>query len=90
MEPHHMLSGNGADILDFRRKLVEIGPILDQLAQVGKVVWLHQYPTIERYGETNAHNTDIFTEKIRRYNEVVHQEFKLVFFLVVTGNVVQM
>ena len=76
MEVHHMLESNGANFKLYRKKLNELGPILDELAKSSKVIWLNQYPTIDFYGGTDAHNTFIHSEKIHQYNEAVRQIFK--------------
>lgn len=71
MAAWHMLERRDAFLI-YEKKLQELSPILGDLAKASKVIWLNQYPTIEFYGETGAHNTEIFSEKIHRYNEGAH------------------
>ncbi|KAK4006650.1 hypothetical protein OUZ56_011808 [Daphnia magna] len=68
MAAWHMLETRDAFQI-YGNKLRELSPILGHLAKASKVIWLNQYPTIDFYGETGAHNTKIFSEKIYRYNE---------------------
>lgn len=71
-----MLKIHGADFKLYRKNLVELGPILNQLSQVSKVIWLDQYPTIDFYGASHADNTYIHSLKVHQYNEAVHRNLK--------------
>jgi hypothetical protein len=62
----HMLKSKGAD-----QKLKLLALFLGQLANVSQVIWLNQYPAIESFGNIDAPNTDIFSEKIHHYNQAV-------------------
>lgn len=68
-----MLQSEGADHLLYQEKLKKLAPILGQLANVSQVVWLNQFPTVEFYGNTDGHNTDIHSEKIHHYNLAVRR-----------------
>ena len=76
MEIYHMLQEFGADFQQYKKKLRDFAPILGRLAGVSRVIWLNQYPSVELYGDTDAKNTDIHTQKIFQYNEAVRREFK--------------
>jgi hypothetical protein len=69
MEVHHMLTDNGNDFQLYKEKIRNYGPILGKLASVSKVIWLNQYPIIDFFGPTDAHNTDIHSVKVHQYNE---------------------
>jgi hypothetical protein len=69
----HMLKSEGADFKLYQKKLIELAPILGQLAIVSKVIWLNQYPTVEFYGGINDHNADIHSEKIHHFNQAAHR-----------------
>jgi hypothetical protein len=68
-----MLQSHGADHQLYQKKLKELAPILGRLANVSQVIWLNQYPTVEFYGKIDAHNTDIFSEKIHYFNQAVRE-----------------
>ena len=76
MEIYHMMKDYGADFDEYQERLRNFAPILGQLANVSQVIWLNQYPSVELYGETDAKNTDIHTQKIFQYNEAVRREYK--------------
>jgi hypothetical protein len=69
----HMLQSEGADYQLYQKKLERLAPLLGELANVSRVIWLNQFPTIEFYGNIEAHNTDIFSEKIHHYNQAVRR-----------------
>jgi hypothetical protein len=60
----HMLQSEGTDFNLYQKKLTELASILGQLSNVSQVIWLNQYPTLDFFGNINAHNTDIHSEKI--------------------------
>ena len=64
-----MLESNGANYKLCKEKMIELGSALSQLTNTSQVIWLNQYPTVDFYGNISDHNTDIFAEKIRQYNE---------------------
>ena len=70
----HMLHSEGPDFKLYEEKLKELAPFLGQLANVSRVIWLNQYPVIEKYGYSGTMNTDIFSGKIHRYNEDITSE----------------
>jgi hypothetical protein len=78
IEVHHMLKKNDSDFQHYQNNLLELGPVLQNLAKVSKVIWLHQYPTIDFYGNTHAKNTIIHSAKVHQYNEAVQKIFKYV------------
>jgi hypothetical protein len=65
IEIHHMLKNNGGDYRIFQKKFRQLSIILGQFSFLGRVVWLNQYPTID------PHHSDIFTDKIDRYNRAI-------------------
>jgi hypothetical protein len=71
-----MLKTKGADFQLYQKKLKELAPFLGQLAKVNKVIWLNQYPVVEKYGNNGAMNMDIFSEKIHDYNDAVRFELQ--------------
>ncbi|XP_046456029.1 uncharacterized protein LOC124203321 isoform X2 [Daphnia pulex] len=60
----------------FQKQLERLAPLLSQLANVSKVIWLNQYPVMETYGDNGAVNTAIFSEKINHYNEDARSELQ--------------
>jgi hypothetical protein len=74
----HMLQSQGANFSLYQKKLNEFAPILGQLSNVSQVIWLNQYPTVDFYGNINAHNTDIHLQKIHHYNQAVRRILGLV------------
>lgn len=78
IEVYHMLNENGADYYLYRKNIVEIGQIFEQLSNFTQVIWLNQYPVLEWYGPNDAHSVDIHSEKVLHYNEAVRQVLRLV------------
>jgi hypothetical protein len=72
----HMLRSNGADLKLYQMQIKRLAPFLGQLANVSKVIWLNQYPVVEKFGTTDAMNTHIFSDKIHQYNEAVRSELQ--------------
>ena len=68
-----MLREHGADYHLYQKKLTEVGPILGQLANVSRVIWLNQYPIVEFYGNNNSSNTYIHSEKMHNYNKAIRR-----------------
>ncbi|KAI9559233.1 hypothetical protein GHT06_016022 [Daphnia sinensis] len=77
MAVHHMLpyaaDEHCNDFQLYRDKLMELGPVLGQLASVSQVIWLNQYPSVDFYGNINAPNTAVFSEKIHLYNKAIRR-----------------
>ena len=75
-----MLQVNGANYKLYLKRLSRLAPVLSRLANLSKVIWLNQYPTVDYYDENTdtgfGHNTDIFSEKIHRYNEAIQCALK--------------
>lgn len=70
----HMLQSEGADYQLYRKKLLNLAPVLDQLAHDSQIVWLNQYPSVDFNQEIGVFKTDgIVSEKIHRYNEVARR-----------------
>lgn len=78
LEIHHMLTKNGNNHFLYQKKLKEFGSILEYLAYTGQVIWLNQFPMVEFYGPTDAHNTDIHSAKVNQYNMISQQILKCV------------
>lgn len=75
----HMLQSEGADYQLYRKKLLNLAPVLDQLAHDSQIVWLNQYPSVDFNQEIGVFKTDgIVSEKIHRYNEVARLLLQLV------------
>jgi hypothetical protein len=60
----------------FQKQLERLAPLLSQLTNFSKVIWLNQYPVMETYGDNGAVNTAIFSEKINHYNEDARSELQ--------------
>ncbi|XP_045028868.1 N-acetylneuraminate 9-O-acetyltransferase isoform X1 [Daphnia magna] len=76
----HMLQSEGADYQLYRKKLLNLAPVLDQLAHDSQIVWLNQYPSVDFNQEIGVFKTDgIVSEKIHRYNEESHQHPRMGF-----------
>ncbi|XP_046452702.1 uncharacterized protein LOC124200482 isoform X2 [Daphnia pulex] len=73
MATHFMLQMNGASYGLYEERIRELSAILGQLTDFSKVIWLNQYPTVELYGDTDSHNTDVHSRKIHQYNEVTRK-----------------
>ncbi|EFX67894.1 hypothetical protein DAPPUDRAFT_260928 [Daphnia pulex] len=74
--PNLILLKYGADFQQYQKTIRNFAPILGQLAKVSRVIWMNQYPTVELYGDMDAKNTDIHTQKIFQYNQAVRREYK--------------
>ncbi|XP_046457567.1 N-acetylneuraminate 9-O-acetyltransferase-like [Daphnia pulex] len=71
---HMIIQFEGADQHQlYQKRLKELAPILDQLANVSHIIWLNQYPTLEFYGNIGVLNTDIHSEKIHHYNLAIRR-----------------
>jgi hypothetical protein len=57
----------------YEEKLTELAPVLAQLSNVTRVIWLNQYPTIESSGANISPNTQIHSKKIHVYNTSVRR-----------------
>jgi hypothetical protein len=70
----HILRVEHRDHRRYEGKLTELAPVLAQLSNVTRVIWLKQYPTIELYGANNSTNTQqIHSRKIHGYNTSVRR-----------------
>ena len=54
-------------------KLREFIPMLRNISNHCQVIWLNQYPTVERFGKLNDTNTDVHSQKIWDYNQVANK-----------------
>ena len=67
-----MLQANDNDLPLYTTKLIELAPILNQLARTNQVIyWINQYPTYDIYGPNGFHGNDIYSEKIENYNKAL-------------------
>jgi len=81
-----MLKLNGANYQEYENKLREIEPVLNKLAihfntrspdlLWRKVVWLNQFPTVDNFSGNKEHNTDIFSDKMHKYNLIIRRVFR--------------
>ena len=81
-----MLQLNGANYQEYENKLRDIEPILSKLAISNfntssdwiwhRVVWLNQFSTVDSFSGNNEHNTDIFSDKMHKYNSIVRRVFR--------------
>lgn len=72
-----MLAKNNATLPVFLNRVEEIAPVFDQLGQLIKVIWLHQYPSITDYMKNDwGFYNQIFPESIQMYNEAVRPILK--------------
>lgn len=76
LEIHHMLTKNGNNYMVYQDKLKEFVSVLEYLSYSSQVVWLSQYPIVEFYGPTDAHNTDIHSAKVNQYNLISQRILK--------------
>ncbi|XP_046644637.1 N-acetylneuraminate 9-O-acetyltransferase-like [Daphnia pulicaria] len=75
IEVYYMMQQYGANFQLYNKNLMELRLILQKLSNITQVIWLNQYPTLERYGNINDRNTDIHSTKIHHYNKYVHHIF---------------
>ena len=66
----------GADLDLYLRNINKQAPILAQLAQFSRVIWLNQYAVLERYAGSTQYASFIHLEKIKKYNEGVRSLLK--------------
>lgn len=72
MELHHLLEKNNATLPIYLNRIKEIIPLLDQLGQHIKVIWLHQYPSIGDYSSGDPiYHSQVYPENVQMYNEAV-------------------
>lgn len=76
MAVHHMLQQNSANFELYKEMLKKLATIIATFPTSSHVIWMNQYPTNEFYGDSNAFNTEINSEKINHYNKAVLQIFK--------------
>lgn len=69
----HMFHVEHRDYQRYEKELMKIAPVLAQLSNVTRVIWLNQYPTLEFYGANNSTNTYIHSNKINNYNNAVRR-----------------
>lgn len=62
----------------YQNKIMQLVPILVQLAEITNIIWLSQYPTNEFFGKNEAYNSFVYSEKIYSYNNAVTSAFKWV------------
>jgi hypothetical protein len=73
---HHMLKLFGADYQLFEQRLLQLKPLLNQLADISqKVIWIDQYPTIDFFAANHATNAQIESNKIHHYNLIAKRIF---------------
>lgn len=78
MAVHHMVPIRSIDEYQFyQQKIVELAPILGRLANISRVIWLNQYPTLDLYGE-RPRNYHINSDKIYRYNKAARSVLEYV------------
>lgn len=66
----------------YQKRLIELGPILNQLSNFSEIIWLNQYPTAEFYGGMpygGVNDSDVIVpEKLHHYNEAIRRIFEFV------------
>lgn len=79
MALHDMLAENRANHEVYRKRLLKLRPLLEEVSKSSRVMWLSVYPTYDSvsYGWKN---TQMFTEKIRSYNAIAREIFRCLFF----------
>ena len=60
----------------YEKKLVVLVKELVSISKLTKVVWLNQYPLVEKYAENGQHSTIVHSEKMHRYNLAARRIFK--------------
>ncbi len=73
-----MLPQYEVDFNSYKNKIMQLVPILGQLAEITNIIWLSQYPTTEFFGKNEAYNSLVYSEKIYFYNNAVTSAFKWV------------
>ena len=63
---HHMMEENNGSQSIYQENITKLAPILIKLANVTRVVWLNQYPSVDSNGA-------IHSEKIHNYNKIVRR-----------------
>jgi len=63
-----MLRENGADPNEYQRQLKKLCVVLKKLSSVSDILWIDQYPIIEKFGWKGDHNVDIHSGKVHDYN----------------------
>jgi hypothetical protein len=70
------------EYLLYLKRLMELGPILNQLSNFSEIIWLNQYPTAQFYGGMpygGANDSDIIvSDKLYHYNEDIRHILELV------------
>lgn len=75
--PHHMLKRHKDAHEDvYFAKLRELVPVLQNVSQYCKIIWLTMHPTLEIYGQRKSDNTDVHSLKIWHYNQVTYTVLK--------------
>jgi len=52
----------------YENKLASLEKELRFLSKFTKIIWLNQYPIMEKYAENGQHSNKVFSEKTHRYN----------------------
>jgi hypothetical protein len=73
MAAWHMFHVEHRDHRRYEKKVSELAPVLAQLSNFTRVVWLNQYPNVEFYGDNNAPCTHVTSKKINNYNVAVRR-----------------
>ncbi len=73
MAAWHMFNAEHRDHRRYEEKVRKLAPVLAQLSNVTRVIWLNQYPAVEFYGDNNAPNTHVTTRKFYNYNNAVRR-----------------
>lgn len=71
-----MIHQHGNDFELYKKKLKELGPVLNKLGEFTEIIWLNHYPTVDSYVADVNRTVDIYEEIIQRYNEAVMRIFK--------------
>ena len=61
---------------NFEKDLIALQPRLRQLAKATTVIWMNQFPTIEKFAYSNESGTEIYSARIERYNQKAREILK--------------
>ena len=60
----------------YESKLILLVKELVSISKLTKVVWLNQYPLVEKYADNGMSSNKIYSEKVDRYNVAARRILK--------------
>ena len=74
MSAWEIIGHNNVDV--YKINLFHLQEQLRFLSKFTKIIWLNQYPLIEKYANNGQHSNQVYSEKILRYNLAAREIFK--------------